>query len=603
MSRGGGGMFAGHAVGEEDRLDRREAQRVLRRAVRLLGPYRRQAVFASLTMVGFTAATVAGPALVRYGIDQGLRPHHHHAAALNRAAIGYAIVAIAALVLSRAQLLLVTRVGEQFLRDLRVRVFDHILRMSMAFFDKEQTGRLVARMTSDIDSLQELIQLGLVAFATNFLLLTFTITLMVILSPLLSAICLVGLPIVVMASIKFQRSSNRAYLKVRDRIGQTLSTFQEGISGVRVIQAFGREDVEVLRFSRANRAQLDANVHAVKLSALYFPVIELAGISTTAVIVGIGGALYHRGAVTLGTIVAFVLLLANVFEPVQQLSQLFNMLQSAGAALAKLFGLLDTPSPLQERPGAIDLPAGGAIEARDVSFSYDGNVPVLADVSLHVAPGERLALVGPTGAGKSTLAKLLSRLYDPTEGTITYGGIDLRDATFRSLRERIVVIPQEGHLFQGSIADNVRVGRPEASDEEVGDALRLIGAYERFATLPEGLGTEVRERGSRLSAGERQLVSLARAALADPQVLVLDEATSNLDPGTEAAVELAMTALMEGRTVLVIAHRLSTAERADRVAVVDAGGVVELGTHDELVDAGGRYAALYESWAAIGDVA
>lgn len=603
MSRGGGGMWAGHAVGEDERLDRREARRVLRRALRLLSPYRREAIVAALTMVGFTAATVAGPAMIRYGVDHGLRPHHHSPAALNRAAIGYALVAITALVLSRAQLLVVTRVGEKFLRDLRVRVFDHILQMSMAFFDTEQTGRLVARMTSDIDSLQELIQLGLVAFVTNFLLFALTLTLMVVLSPLLTAVCLVALPIVLLASLKFQRTSNRAYLLVRDRIGQTLSTFQEGISGVRVIQAFAREDVEVRRFSRANRAQLDANVHAVKVSALYFPVVELAGIATTAVIVGVGGALYHRGDVTLGTIVAFVLLLANVFEPVQQLSQLFNMLQSSGAALAKLFGLLDTPSPLQERPSAIDLPEEGALDARSIAFTYDGTNPVLTGVSLHVSPGERLALVGPTGAGKSTLAKLLARLYDPTAGTITYAGVDLRDATFRSLRERIVVVPQEGHLFQGSIADNVRIGRPGASTEDVAVALHLIGAYERFARLPEGLETEVRERGSRLSAGERQLVSLARAALANPQVLVLDEATSNLDPGTEAAVELAMTALMEGRTSIVIAHRLSTAERADRVAVVDAGGVVELGTHTELVGAGGRYAALYESWAAIGDVA
>jgi ATP-binding cassette subfamily B protein len=593
---GGGGPWSGHAVSEEEKLDRRETGQVLRRALRMLRPYRREVVVAVLVMVGFTAATVAGPALVRYGVDHGLRPGHHNVSALNRAAIGYAIVAIAALILSRSQILFVTKVGEKFLRDLRIRVFGHILGMSMAFFDREQTGRLVARMTSDIDSLQELIQQGLVAFATNLLLLLFTITLMLLLSPLMTLICMVALPVVILASVKFQRSSNRAYLQVRDRIGQTLSTFQEGISGVRVIQAFGREDVQVKRFAKANRAQLDANVQAVKISALYFPVVELAGIGTTAAILGIGGALYHGGHVTLGTIVAFVLLLANLFEPVQQLSQLFNMVQSSAAALSKLFGLLDTQSELAERPGAVDLPSTGSLEAHDVAFAYAGTKWVLRHVSLSVAPGERLALVGPTGAGKSTLAKLLARLYDPNDGSISYGGVDLRDATFRSLRERIVVVPQEGYLFQGSIRDNVRIGRPSATDEEVAEALRLIGAYERFASLPEGLDTEVRERGSRLSAGERQLVSLARAALANPHVLVLDEATSNLDPGTEADVELAMTALMEGRTSLVIAHRLSTAERADRVAVVDAGGLLELGTHDELVGAGGRYAALYESW-------
>ena len=600
---GGGGPWSGHAVSEDDKLDRREATQVLRRALRLLRPYRREVIVASMVMVGFVAATVSGPALIRYGVDNGLRPGHTDVGALNTAAICYVGVAIAALVFARIQILLVTRVGEKFLRDLRNRVFRHILGMSMAFFDKEQTGRLVARMTSDIDSLQELIQMGLVAFATNILLLLFTITLMLFLSPAMSAICLIALPVVIIASIKFQRSSNRAYLKVRDRIGQTLSTFQEGISGVRVIQAFGREDVQVKRFSKANRAQLDANVHAVKISALYFPVIELAGIGTTAAIIGIGGALYHADYVTLGTIVAFVLLLANLFEPVQQLSQLFNMVQSSAAALSKLFGLLDTKSAVAERLGAVDLPMTGDLEARDVAFTYDGSKYVLRRVSLSVAPGERLALVGPTGAGKSTLAKLLARLYDPNEGHIAYGGLDLRDATLRSLRERIVVVPQEGYLFQGSIMDNVRIGRPSASDDEVAEALRLIGAYDRFASLPEGLDTEVRERGSRLSAGERQLVSLARAALANPQVLVLDEATSNLDPGTEADVEQAMTALMQGRTSLVIAHRLSTAERADRVAVVDAGGLLELGTHEELVGAGGRYAALYESWVGQGQVA
>jgi ATP-binding cassette subfamily B protein len=272
-------------------------------------------------------------------------------------------------------------------------------------------------------------------------------------------------------------------------------------------------------------------------------------------------------------------------------------MKSAGAALAKLFGLLDTAPTVRERPGAVDLPARGAIAVEGVGFSYDGRVPVLRDVTLAIAPGERLALVGPTGAGKSTLAKLIARLHDPTEGRITLGGVDLRDATLDSLRERITVVPQEGFLFGGTIRDNVRVGRVDASDAEVERALRAIGAYDRFAALPNGLDTEVRERGSRLSAGERQLVSLARAALANAELLVLDEATSNLDPGTEAIVEAAMGVLMQGRTVVVIAHRLSTAERADRVAVVDEGRLVELGTHAELMGAEGRYAALFASWA------
>jgi ATP-binding cassette subfamily B protein len=330
-------------------------------------------------------------------------------------------------------------------------------------------------------------------------------------------------------------------------------------------------------------------------------------------------------------VAAFAIYLTNLFEPIQQLSQLFNIVQSAGAGLSKLYGLLDTPSPVVQRPGAVDLPEGGLVEFDHVTFSYGplgaaagaapasavpasvaapasavpasvapasaaAAPPVVEDVSLVIHPGERLALVGPTGAGKSTLAKLVARFYDPTAGAIRVSGVDLRDVTLESLRRRIVVVPQEGHLFGGTIADNVRLGRADATDEDVAAALRAVGAYERFAALAEGLDTDVREGGSRLSAGEKQLVSLARAFLSDPRVLVLDEATSSLDPGTEADVEEAVEALMSGRTVVVVAHRLSTAERADRVAVVDAGGIAEIGTHDELLARGERYAGLFASW-------
>jgi ATP-binding cassette subfamily B protein len=399
------------------------------------------------------------------------------------------------------------------------------------------------------------------------------------------------------ASRKFQRESNDAYLEVRDRIGSTLSHLQEGIAGVRVVQAFAREDVEVDRFERGNRELYDSHMRSVAISAWYLPVIELAGWGTTALALGVGGWWVHEDMLTVGTVAFFVLALSNLFEPVQQLSQLFNMVQSAGAGLHKLYELLDTDVDVHERPGAIDLPGGGDVEVDGVSFAYSDGPAVLRDVSLRIPAGARLALVGPTGAGKSTLAKLVARLYDPTEGSVRFGGVELRDATLESLRGRIVVIPQEGFLFNGTIRDNVRLARAGATDAEVDDALRAVGAYDRFAALAEGLDTEVRERGSRLSAGEKQLVSLARAALADPAVLVLDEATSSLDPGTEALVEGAVDRLLEGRTVVVIAHRLSTAERADIVGVVDGGELVELGTHDDLVGAGGRYASLYATWA------
>jgi len=305
----------------------------------------------------------------------------------------------------------------------------------------------------------------------------------------------------------------------------------------------------------------------------------------------------HRGSVSVGTVVAFVLLLSNLFDPVQQLSQLYNTMQSAGAALKKLFGILDSQPEIDERPGAVDLPERGDLRVENVSFTYHGGSQRAIDgATIVLDAGSRLALVGPTGAGKSTLAKLMARLYDPTTGSISFGGVDLRDASMDSLRRRIVVVPQEGFLFNGTIRDNLRIAKPDATEDEIVAALRALGVFDRFAELPEGLDTEVRERGSRFSAGERQLVSLARAALVDPAVLVLDEATSNLDPGTEKDVEAALDALMRGRSVIVVAHRLTTVQRADRIAVVDHARIVEQGSHDELMSLNGSYARLVNAW-------
>jgi ATP-binding cassette subfamily B protein len=582
-------------LAEEDRLDRREAGFVLRRAIPMLRPYRRDVLLGGLLILLWTASILAGPFLVRYGIDQGISEGDR--AALARAVGAYVAVAGLSYGVYRGQVMLVGRAGEGFLRDLRRRVFAHLQRLSMPFYDREKAGVLVSRMTSDVDSLAELVQFGLLMFAMNALLLVFSVIVLAVVSWQLLLLCLVAVPPVVIASVKFQRDSNRAYLDVRDRIGSTLSRLQEGISGVRVIQAFGREAVESARFDESNQSLYRSHMRSVWVQAWYLPVIELAGLGTTAIVVGAGGWMVVEGIVTIGTIAFFVLTLGNLFEPIQQLSQLFNTVQSAGAGLKKLFDLLDTPVDVAEVDGATALPAAGEVVVDDVTFAYAGGPPVLSDVSLRLAPGERLALVGPTGAGKSTLAKLIARLYDPTSGRVTFGGVDLREASLASLRERIVVVPQEGFLFNGSIRDNVRIVRGSATDDEVDAALAAVGALERFAALPDGLATEVRERGSRLSAGERQLVSLARAALVDPAVLVLDEATSSLDPGTELLVEEAMARLMEGRMVIVIAHRLSTAERADRVGVVADGHLLELDTHTALLAADGAYAALYRTWA------
>jgi ATP-binding cassette, subfamily B, bacterial len=587
-------MWMQGGVDADDRLDAEAARHLLRRAAQMLRPYRRDTFLALGMVVLWTATTLAGPFLVRHGIDHGIKAGD--GGALDAAVMAYIVVAAISYVTYRFQVLLISRIGESFLRDLRLRVFDHLQRLSMPFYDREKAGVIVSRMTSDVDSMQELVQMGLLMFVSNGLLLTVSVVVLAAVSWKLLALSVICLPMVILASIKFQRDSNVAYLDVRDGIGNTLSHLQEGLAGVRVVQAFGREDVESTRFQQGSRRLYEAHMRSVRISAWYLPVIELSGLLTTAIAVGVGGWWVHTGELTIGTVTFFILTLSNLFEPVQQLSQLFNIVQSAGASMNKLFGLLDTPVDVPERPGAVDLPERGDISVEAVDFSYASGSPVLSDVSLHIPIGARIALVGPTGAGKSTLAKLIARLYDPTAGAVRYAGIDLRDATQRSLRERVVVVPQEGFLFNGTILDNVRLARAGASDAEVLDALDAIGVRERFASLPDGLATEVRERGSRLSAGEKQLVSLARAALADPAVLVLDEATSSLDPGTEVIVEHAMARLMEGRTVIVIAHRLSTAERADVVGVVAEGRLLELGTHTELLADGGRYAELFATW-------
>ena len=587
-------MMAMGAVDEDDRLDREGAKKVLRRAARMLGPYKRDVRLSMALVTVSTLAVLAGPYLLKVGIDRGITPGNTKV--LNLTVVAYVLVSIVAYLTSRTQVLLVSRAGEGFLRDLRVRVFDHLLKLSMPFYDREKAGVVVSRMTSDVDSLQELVQQGLLQLAQSLLLIVGSVIVLGIVSWELLLWCLIPVPFVFLASRKFQRDSNAAYLTVRDRIGLTLSSLQEGISGVRVIQAYGREEFEIDRFADRNRSLYRAHMKSVWVQSWYLPVIEGAALTCTAIVVWQGGKLVAAGTVTVGTLAFFVLTLSNLFEPMNQLSQLFNTVQSSGAALNKLFELLDTPIDLEEAADAVELPRRGDLRVEGVTFSYAGGEPVLRGVDLHVDVGEKLALVGPTGAGKSTLAKLMARLYDPTEGRVTFDGIDLRQAELHSLRTRITVVPQEGYLFAGTILDNIRIGQPDASDADVAAALTSLGLLDRFQALPQGLETEVHERGSRLSAGERQLVSLARAALADPAVLVLDEATSSLDPGTEVLVERALERLVTGRTVIVIAHRLSTAERADRVGVVAEGGLVELGTHADLVAQGGAYAALYRTW-------
>ena len=588
-------MWSQGGVTDEDRLSRAQARTVIGRVFKMAAPFRRTMWMAFACVCVTTLCALAGPLLVRRGIDLGIRGKNP--TSLNVSVGIYLLVALIAYVFGRAQFLFLNRTGESFLRVLRLAVFRQMQRQSMAFYDRNKAGVLVARMTADIESMAELVQWGLLQFIAAGMLIVFALVLLATLSWQLTIVALLVMPILIAASVKFQRDSNKAYLTVRERVGANLSALQEGITSVRVIQAYAQEEETIRKFTKSNRELFNSHEHSVRVSTWYFALIEFGGVFASALIIGIGGWLVHRGDVTLGTVVAFTLLLSSLFDPVQQLSQLYNTVQSAGAALNKLFQILDAKPEVDEHPGAIALPVAGELVVNGIDFTYYGSeTRALQHVSISVGVGEKLALVGPTGAGKSTLAKLMARLYDPQVGSVTYGGIDLKMATMASLRERIVVVPQEGFLFNGTIRDNLRIARSTATDEEIDAAIAAIGATEHFATLPDGLDTEVRERGSRLSAGERQLVALARAALVDPAVLVLDEATSNLDPGTEAEVEHALERLMAGRTVIVVAHRLSTVQRADHIAVIADAQVAEYGTHAELIAKGGRYSALATAW-------
>ena len=592
----GGGRGGGRSVVDEDqKLDRSQTRVVLIRSIKMAGEFRRTAALAMFYVVITVLCALAGPVLVRHGIDSGINAKDSKV--LNMTVIAYLVVVAVAYVIGRLQYVALNSAGEGFLRLLRIRVFTQMQRQSMAFFDREKAGVLVARMTADVESMSELVQWGLMQFLSSFLLLFFAFFLLLSMSWQLTLISLIVFPFLIAASVKFQRDSSRAYLEVREKVGANLSALQEGITGVRVIQAYAREDEQIRRFKESNRELFRSHLYSVKVSTWYFGLIEFAGIASSALIVGLGGFLVHRGSVSLGTVVAFVLLLATLFDPVQQLSQLYNTLQSAAASLHKLFAIIDAEPDVEESTNPTPLPSAGDLVVENITFAYAGSTkPALDNVSVTLTAGTRLALVGPTGAGKSTLAKLMARLYDPQDGSVSFGGVNLRDASMEDLRGRIVVIPQEGFLFDGSVRDNLLIAKPDATEAELLAALDRLGLRERFEALPEGLDTEVRERGSRLSAGERQLVALSRAALVDPAVLVLDEATSNLDPGTEMLIEAALEKLMVGRSVIVVAHRLSTVQRADKIAVVADARISEIGTHDELIALNGHYALLAATW-------
>jgi len=489
-------------------------------------------------------------------------------------------------------------VGERYLVQLREAVFAKLLRLDMGFFSRSKSGVLVSRMTSDIESLQEFASDGAVMALSNLLTVAGVSVALVLVDWHMAVAVFAVVGVLVGVTVVFQRQARRAYDQVRERIGRVLSFLQEGISGVRVVQAFTQERIQATSFGRVNERHFEANMAAARAISWYFPVVAFLRVVAIVAALAIGASRVIDGSMTLGTLVAFLLYLDWFFQPIINLSNVYNLLQSALAALAKLFELIDEPVAVDERPGAFDLadPVAGSVELEGVDFSYIEGTPVLENVNIAVDAGERVAIVGETGSGKSTIAKLVMRFYDPDSGTVRVDGVDVRDVTRSSLVASMALIPQDGFLFSGTLRENLVYAKPQATDAEIDEVLEAMGIDGWVASLPDGLDTEVRERGSRFSAGERQLVALARAFLADPAIIVLDEATSNLDPETEARVERALRVLFAGRTAIVIAHRLRSAEHADRVVLVDSGAIVAEGTHDDLVARIDRYRELVEVW-------
>lgn len=558
----------------------------------VIAPFRFPLAIGMLLVAADALLTLAGPRLVGSGADAASSGDPSR---LWRVVSIYLAVVFVDWWVMWAQTRWVGRTGENLLYAMRLRVFAHLQRLGLDFYDKEMSGRIMTRMTSDIDALASLLQEGLINLIINVFTLVGVAALLFLMNWRLALVTMTVVPPLIGVAIWFRRASDKAYERIREKIAEVLAHLQESISGVRVSQAFTREGINQADFRRIAGEHLDARLDGNRISAIFFPFVEFLGVIGTALVLGAGAHFYANGTLSSGDLLAFILLLTSFFAPIQQLSQIFDTYQQAKAAMAKLTELIETDSSTPEDPEASEVGEIEGVKLNDIHFSYGGG-EVLKGVDLEIAPGETVALVGPTGAGKSTIMKLLARFYDPKSGSITLDGCDLKDLSISSYRSRLGLVPQDGYLFTGTIAYNIAYARPDASDAEIAAAARAVGADRFIESLPDGYETFVTQEGRSLSAGERQLIALARAWLADPDLLLLDEATSNLDLETEARVQKAMGLLASGRTTLLIAHRLPTARRSTRIAVLEAGRIAEFGTHDELVARGGIWADMWEQW-------
>lgn len=566
--------------------------------MQLLLTYPGRVVGSSLLVILISAAAVMGPLLIGYAIDHGMREGHYSMSVVVWCAGLYLLVAGVSAVLQRSQVVVTGRLASRIMHDLRIRVFTQFQRLSLDFFTDEKAGVLMSRMTSDIENLQQLIQDGISTFAAQGLQMIIMLVILFLYSVTLAfwTVVLV-VPILLGLSVWFHQASAKGYLRSRDGIAGVLSDLSESLYGIRVVTANNRQERNIRNHRHVVGWYRDANMYTGRVNAIYGPVTIMIGILGQALIIGIGGNMYLHGALTLGVLTVFFQYLSRFFQPIQLLVQQYNLLQQGRSSIVRLGELLEVAPSVTENANATQMPPiQGRITFDDVSFGYNPEVPVLQHVSLTIEPGESVAFVGPTGAGKSTMAKLVTRFYDPTEGRILLDGVDLRDVTMRSLRSQLGVVPQEPFLFAGSIRTNLAFGREGITNEEIDEAIDVVGLRDLVERLPNGLDTVVHERGQTLSAGERQLIALARAFLARPRVMVLDEATSSLDLQSETVIERALDKVLEGRTAILIAHRLTTAQRANRIVVIDHGGVVEMGTPAELLAAKGIYAGMYDAW-------